>query len=63
MKGACVYLISHCHTSEGLDGSQLHCQCGCGLSHALCQHCLDSRVSGLQSISHVTHNLQEKYEQ
>lgn len=57
MNGAWVYLIGHGHTSEGLDGSKLHCQCGCGLPHALCQHSLDSGVSGLQGISHVSNNL------
>lgn len=56
-EGGVGYLICHRHASESLDGSQLHRQCGCRLSHALQQGGLYSRVSSLHCISHVTNNL------
>lgn len=57
VKGHVGYLICHSHASESLDGSQLHRQCGCRLSHALQQGVLYSRVSNVHCISHVANDL------
>lgn len=50
-------LICHRHVSKSLDGSQLHRQCGCRLSHTLHQNVFYGRVNSLHCISHVTNNL------